>query len=300
MGLKLLMNTNRNDLAILLGNGINQFNAAKGQNSWNALLAVLARTYLAPSVKGTLPGISHVEFFEALELAYNRRAGEPSLTSKFVELMASWLPMEQHGQLTQWAQKNQVPILTTNFESTLGEASASKLQRPRNPKFTHVYPWELCYSTEAIESPCEQFGIWHVHGMAHYPTSIRLGLSQYMGAVHRAHAWLYGGSGRLFSDPGGANWSGANTWLQIFMHKPLLILGQGLTETEIFLRWLLLQRIKYFKAHEKLAKGGWYIYKAGDINPGKDLFLRSVGIKPVAVDSYDEMYGPTTWRLRRI
>ncbi len=298
MTLKSLLSKNRNDLSILVGNGINQYNAAKGQNSWDDLLGNLARSYLLPSYKGLPKGITHTEFYDVLELAYGRTKGEPALVAQFMELMNGWKPMEQHRAITYWAKSHNVPILTTNFENTMGEASESTFRRFSNPHFTHVYPWETYYSTEDVSAPSDQFAIWHINGMARYQTSIRLGLGHYMGSVKRAHGWIHQGSTRLFGDPGGAKWAGSKTWLQIFFHKPLLIMGQGLSETEVFLRWLLLERAKYFNIHPHLRQASWFIHTPGSLRAGQEMFLRAVGIEPYEVADYDAIYSNKTWKSK--
>jgi hypothetical protein len=131
--------------------------------------------------------------------------------------------------------------------------------------------------------------------MQQYCRSVRLGLSHYMGSVERARSWLHKGSQRLFKDGDMGTWDGASTWLQVFFHKPLLFFGLGLSETEVFLRWLLIERARYFKKFPKHHKPGWYIYVSGEHDDGKELFLKAVGIESFAVSSYDEIYAASIW-----
>lgn len=42
-------------------------------------------------------------------------------------------------------------------------------------------------------------------------------------------------------------WDGAASWLHIVFNSPLLIFGLGLEENEVFFRWLLIERARYFK-----------------------------------------------------
>ncbi|MFA7493908.1 MAG: hypothetical protein WCZ43_10395, partial [Proteiniphilum sp.] len=71
-----------------------------------------------------------------------------------------------------------------------------------------------------------------------------------------------------------------------------------LEENETFLRWLLIERKKYFKKFSYREPKGWYIDKKGSSrnNAGKEFFLNNVGIKTIKVDSYDDIYD-TIWRL---
>ena len=92
-------------------------------------------------------------------------------------------------------------------------------------------------------------------------------------------------------------WPGSNTWLQVFFHKPLLFFGLSLAENEVFLRWLLIERARYFKKFPGRAKRGWYVYvqQEGALDSGKSLFLKGVGIEPYPVSKYDDIYSEDTW-----
>lgn len=294
MKLRTLLSKHDSNIALLVGNGVNLFGSSD-KNSWGSLLAQLAREHLNSRHEKVPKGISHTEFYDVLELAHARKQGSPKLVAQFCELMASWKPMEQHKAIAGWAAHHGVPILTTNFENTLGEAVGCTFRRTRNKGFTDFYPWETYYSLADVIEPCSQFAIWHINGMQKYPRSIKLGLTQYMGSAARARGWLHNGAGRLLSDPAGTAWKGAATWLQVFFHKPILVVGQGLPETEIFLRWLMIERAKYFRRYPDLRKPAWYVHIKDDLPVGKELFLRAVGFEPFPVSSYDEMYEYQTW-----
>lgn len=77
-----------------------------------------------------------------------------------------------------------------------------------------------------------------------------------------------------------------------------MILGLGLTETEVFLRWLMIERAKYFKKFPHLRKPAWYVHVQTEHDEGKALFLKAVGFEPLAVTSYDEIYSKKTWALK--
>ncbi len=294
MKLRTLLTKHSSDIALLVGNGINLFGTT-GENSWDGLLAQLAREHLDSKHTKVPQGISHIEFYDVLELAYAKTQGGPKLVAQFCALMASWKPMVQHEAIAGWAAHHEVPILTTNFENTLGDAVGCTLRRTSNKGFTDFYPWESYYSPADVIEPCSEFAIWHINGMQKYPRSIKLGLTQYMGSAARARGWLHNGAGRLLSDPAGTAWKGGMTWLQVFFHKSILVVGQGLPETEVFLRWLMIERTKYFGIYPDLRKPAWYVHVKGDLPVGKELFLRAVGFEPFPVDSYDEMYAYRTW-----
>lgn len=283
------------DIALLVGNGVNRFGSS-ADNSWDSLLVQLAREHLALQGQKVPEGISHTEFYDVLELAHAKKQGNPRLATHFCELMASWKPTEQHKAIAGWAADHNVPILTTNFENTLGDAVGCTSRRTRNKALTDFYPWETYYSLVDVIDPRSQFAIWHINGMLKYTRSIKLGLTQYIGSAARVRGWLHNGVDRLLSNPNGTAWKGAATWLQIFFHKPILIVGQGLPETEVFLRWLMIERAKYFRLYPDLQKPAWYVHLKEDLSVGKGLFLRAVGFEAFPVVSYDEMYENRTWQ----
>lgn len=298
MQMRTLLNANTTDLALVIGNGINRYKAPLGTNSWEGLLTELARRYIDPLHTGIPKGVSPTEFYDVLELSVDKSCISPPLQTQFCQQMATWTPLSQHFRITNWAHSRSVPILTTNFESTLGAASNSELRRCRKDRFTAFYPWGSYFAPSDLEDPLAGFAIWHVNGMQMYRQSVRLGLSHYMGSVGRVREWLHTSGSRLFGAQNIRSWPGANTWLQIFLHKSLLFFGLQLGENEVFLRWLLIERAKYFREFPMRAKKGWYAYvkDSPDFDAGKELFLRGVGIEPVAVPAHSSLYGAATWK----
>ena len=96
---------------------------------------------------------------------------------------------------------------------------------------------------------------------------------------------------------GGKNlnyWQGYRTWLHIIFNKSLLIMGLKLEENETFLRWLLIQRSKYFAIFPDRKHKGWYLYPKEEEEQanfyGKKVFLEKVGFEMLPVENYDVMY----------
>jgi len=299
-----LLGAHQHDLALVIGNGINRYGAVAGRNSWEGILTELARRHIDPTHTSIPTGVSPTEFYDVLELAVGTTAGRTSLQAQFCAQMVDWTPLPQHRLITQWAQRWATPVLTTNFEGTLGQACSSKLRRCGADKFTAhkftaYYPWSSCYAPNPVVDPLKSFAIWHINGMQVYRQSIRLGLSHYMGSVERARGWLNKSGTRLFGAKDIRSWPGANTWLQVFLHKPLLIFGLGLGENEVFLRWLLIERAKYFKRFPDRSRPGWYVHVEGsrDVDPGKKIFLEGMGIHPYPVPDHASIYGEKTWSL---
>lgn len=299
MRLDKILSEREKDLAIIVGNGINLFPDGNSSNSWEGILKELWNQHIDGSPDPDIKGMSLPEFSDIIALRTESTVSL-GLQKAFCNHISAWEPKEHHSQFVTWAQRQSFQILTTNFDDLLSSAVKAKLYKSDPPRFTDYYPWDAYYSTRKIEDPCTDFGIWHINGMIQYNRSIRLSLSHYMGSVQRARSWLYSQkSGSLFQNGSFlTKWRGKHTWLQIILSKPLLIMGLSFDVDEVFLRWLLIERAKYFKKFEKMRQPAWYAYcPAPDGTPpppGKWLFLKTIGVDPIAVDSYEEMYLPKT------
>ena len=294
--MKSILKKHKADIALVIGNGVNLYGPAHKTNSWHDLLVKLAEKHLPSALKSVPAGVALTEFYDVLELKTNNTAPKLSLQQEFCNLLASWKYYDHHKRIVGWAMNSDRPILTTNFEQVLSDAGRCTLQRTKKGGFTDFYPWESYYGTKAIENPAEGFGIWHVNGMQNYHRSIRLGLTHYMGSVERARGWFYKGNERqLFSGKNMRDWEGEASWLHIIFNSPLLIFGLRLEEDEVFFRWLLIERARYFKKFPERKKDAWYVYAGKQNNDGKQFFLEGVGITPLHVASYDDIYGSETW-----
>lgn len=160
------------------------------------------------------------------------------------------------------------------------------------------YPWDTRFAHALHDDPCAAFGVWHINGMACHPNSIRLGLSHYVGLAHHARAWMQARKTGIFKSDGLSSWTGRHTWLQIILKRPLLVFGLGLREDEVFLRWLLIERARYFARFPELRQGAWYIYRhdpKDTAQQGHLLFLKSVGFTCVPVGMHNEIYDCPAW-----
>lgn len=293
--LQTILQRNGSDLALVIGNGINRHGTRTTHNSWDQLLSKVA-AHCASPVKAAPAGISLTEFYDILELKSD--AQTTKLQAEFCGLLKGWVPGAHHKRLMRWAYSHNTPVLTTNFDNVLATAGGCIFQRFRNSSFTDHYPWECYYAPAELADPRTGFGVWHINGMAKYHRSVRLGLRHYMGSLMRARQWLHRSGNRLFASNQLESWAGRQTWMQIIFSKPLLIIGLGIEENETFLRWLLLERARYFKEYESCRQKGWYVYRPDPANKteaGKLYFLESVGFECVAVSSFDEIYDEPAW-----
>jgi hypothetical protein len=260
-------------------------------------LVTLAAKHLPADLRKVPLGIALTEFYDVLVLKSTKPRTGTTLQQEFCNLLASWRYYDHHQRIVEWAQESDTPILTTNFEQALSDAGKCTMYRTKTDGFTDYYPRETYYGTKEVYNPIKGFGIWHVNGMQFYSRSVRLGLSHYMGSVERARGWLHKGNERsLFSGKNVHEWAGAASWLHIVFNCPLLIFGLSLEENEVFFRWLLIERARYFKKFPDRKKDAWYVYAGKPNNDGKQFFLEGVGIAPLHVASYDEIYGVATWK----
>lgn len=306
--MKNILQNNNGSLALVIGNGINLYHQNGTTNSWSQLLETLASKNRLPLSNNSSPipfsrliqTITLTEFYDLLEMKAPKSKSSFDLQTEFCELLAHWKPQHQHFSITEWARAYDVPILTTNFDNTLSAASSATLRHLKNNShgFTSHYPWSSYYAPHELSSPMHGYGIWHINGMRYYPNSIRLGLTHYMGSVERARKWLYDEDDEIpFEGKNRRNWAGLSTWLHVIFNKPLLIFGLGLSSTEVFLRWLLIERARYFKEFPERYKQAWFVCPQSDLKKGQAFFLEGVGIEVIQTKSFGEIYDPDTWNL---
>jgi hypothetical protein len=299
-GLEEILNNQFRTYALIIGNGINR--SATNNESWEDLLFKLWTQY-SKNIIGIVNnedffhGISLIEFYDALELATKNN----KLQKHFCDLMDKWKYNEKHIDVTKWALQKNIPILTTNFETTFHQALTNiapnvieyKYEYEFGFKFTETFPWNLCYKINSeFKLSNKSFAIWHINGISSYSKSIRLGLSHYMQAVYKARKLIHGDDNAdLFNEKNINNWVGSNTWLNIIFNNDLIIFGLGLDQSEVFLRWLLMQRAAYYIKFPYRKKERFYIQKKSNKkNMGKEVFLNAIGFKIIEENDYSDIY----------
>jgi len=300
MDFKSVLAHNKNDIAFIVGNGINRYPNNPKAISWDALLMQLWQQFSPNSYNEIPKGVTITEFYDLLELASTTIPSRYEIQKKAAELLSDWEPKPHHKAFLNWASAANAPVLTTNFELLFPQALELKqfFTNTQNA-FTDYYPWTTYYAHQQSAKPLNDFGVWYINGLVRYPRSIRLGLSHYMGSVEKARTLIHKGEGkRLYAVKDLNNWQGADTWLHIILNKPLCIFGLGLEENEVFLRWLLIERARYYKQFPSQKKKGWYIAPKNE-NPddktkGKIRFLKGIGFDLIETNGYDEIY-KTAW-----
>jgi hypothetical protein len=324
-----VLSRNCKSIALLIGNGINRASKGTAGISWdelmNRLVEQAALNSASPArTRGELrrlresnnleqKPVSLPEMFDIIEATGTRASASGSARSTdddlqycLITLLKQMRPSTPHTRVAQWAQKHQVPVMTTNYDHCLQDALVDpkclqkRLRLGRT--FSEFYPWDRYYSPTKLADPARGFGIWHIHGDQELPCSIRAGLDQYMGIVERlrkhkrkvAREFLLG----LDEDPKQDPAYYRVPWLRIFLGKKLWIEGLGLHGDEVSLRWLLIQRFRYWKKYKPrdCHTSGWYIHgptsipQVGILDDQRRCFLESVGLSVIEIAAPEDMY----------
>lgn len=285
------------DLAFILGNGIN-LHFHQDNVSWNELLLSLWSQYASDPIDTIPSGISFTEFYDALEIQnHAQRNFSTTLQKEVVAKMKDWWPDEKQNLILNKIQALNAPLLTTNFDDLIPKSMKLSFHKFPNVPFTDYYPWSCYYSDRGLANPLDRFGVWYLNGVLKYHRSIKLGLSQYMGNVNKARTLIPGRPNISLAGNDPAIWPGCQTWLHILFNKSLFIVGLGLDESEIFIRWLLIERAKYFRRFPENGHKGWFVMKTARDRrqeAGKQFFLNSVGFEVIETDDYTTLY-ETIW-----
>lgn len=269
--------------AFLIGNGPNLYSNI--MPSWTDLL----KSAGDGPVAFALDGLAYTEVYDLVELASPNPRGIKNRIIKQLALRRKD-DLSVHRHLMELAINSESPVLTTNFDAAFEASIAARINHIDSRGFTRYYPWKSYYANDAIKKPAEGFGIWKVHGDVNYRDSIRLGLADYMGSVERARKLLHHGRNRISRKKHWTYWNGSNTWLDIWFNMPIIIVGFGFGVHETFLRWLLIERKRYFRDfHPGRSIDIRYLY----VNPPKpdvQNLLQTLGVEFVKMPSFDHLY----------
>lgn len=281
---EIIQGLNNERFAFLIGNGPNL--RSNLMPSWKDLLSRIAD----PPISFDLEGLSNTEVYDLIELNSVNMAAPEDIKQKVCECLSldDSSGLEIHSRLMSLAIDYDAPVLTTNFDSAFEDSIKAKIHHFDSKTFTRFYPWKSYYGLKPVESPTSSFGIWKIHGDVRYKDSIRLGLSDYMGSVERARKLIHNGENRLFRGKRGEHWQGDKTWLQIWFSMPLIIFGLGCNVDEIFIRWLLIERKRYFNIHNYPMK----VYYVSKGRPAASIcnLLKPLSVEIKIIEDYDDLY----------
>jgi hypothetical protein len=315
------------NLALLLGNGINLGSGRSDGISWNQLMEKLIRWAAENSTEpaetetrlrrllergtGGETAASLPEIFDIIEATGRIKPGEAGekfnkfdLQSRIAQTLQGMKPGDAHNAVTRWAAQSQVPILTTNYDHCFQDALDSvKCKRRRfgiGKPLSDFYPWDRYYALKKIADPAKAFAVWHIHGDQDLKRSIRAGLDQYMGMVERLRKLKRPVAREIFLGPDENQPRSpafyAAPWLRIFMGNKLWIQSLGLRAAEVSIRWLLVQRFRYWRSFRPSLHGenGWYVHgptdHIGRLDEGRRNFFETVGLKVIEIAKPDDTY----------
>jgi hypothetical protein len=271
-----------NKPAILVGNGINLCHDLFP--NWDELLKKHA------GVDFNSEGLTNTEIYDFIELR-NKDGNKLKINIAKYFNKSIKKKLTVHSSFMELVSLKNCPVLTTNFDFTLEHIflpNQISLFRTSNSGFTDFYPWDMYYGREKHQFPTDGFGIWHIHGMSKYYRSIRLGLTDYMGSVERARRLIHKGDDRLFNGKNQNDWNGKDTWLHIWFNCPIIIVGLKLKSDEIFIRWLLIERERYFKAFPLRRKKTYYLSVGDSLH--LESFLENLKIIHLKTQKYELLY----------
>lgn len=289
--------------AILLGNGLNNFVGI--QASWKNLLVELSNNQNTENMLQNKE-ISYPEYFDALSFDNKENTVNKEILKKEIcRRLSLWERSGIHDEFLSFAKKNNLPIITTNYDSTLIKQEIFSFHK-KNKKFkrghllplqysqsfTYLYPWSSYYSDHLVSDIKNEFAIWHMHGIACYPNSLLIGASDYASMIaqlkkYLPHDWP------LLNE----NWRGTKTWLDIFFNCDLFIVGLSLESQETSLRWLLMERERYFRKFAERRKVTTYIVnnQYDVMTEGKAYLFSCMNINIARYPDSDSIYEEMDW-----
>lgn len=287
-------------VCFLLGNGLNLFAKDKcsgfSMPSWGELISIIAKDINFKALRSleknmkVYSRISYPEIFTIL-----LRNTDMCVKSKVCKIIAKHSPTEIHSSFVKYCIKNRSPIITTNYDFLLEKSVGILSEKNTKEKIHKTYPITRCYTLQELftVNPMTDFAIWHLQGYVDRRESIRLGFIDYANQL----VWFKKQlptledvkSNRIKADS-----LFDHSLLAPFFKKKLCIIGSRLDQSELVLRWLLLRRSLFWKYFDNNSccntDSGWFIYKDKKEDNGLNFFLNSIGITPIPVNEYSDIY----------
>ena len=302
--------------AFLVGNGINL--ADDMSLSWsNLLIGILPKKIRneiqqagkQKTLEQCLQGLTYPEIAELADLHYkknanNNKAKTPSIKRQICDSLDN-RRNKTHKDFIDFCIKNNIPVLTTNFDhrliSNLKIKKKDGIEMPfwfltKEEKINkHLIPYQHPFRAYFAEKEFNddddinnKFAVWHVHGTKKYINSICINNVDYARNIAEIDKLIRN------KEPIGENWVERHSWIDIFMRNDLVILGFALDSAETDIRWLLRERyiyLQYKNKNKPVSTQTIYIYnqdkEAIEMPFGKKAFFDAFDIKCVPMKQND-------------
>lgn len=308
---------NKKRFAFVLGNGINRYNP--NDLSWDNLLREVWNKCLDKDYPMVSEGITLTEIYDLMCLKYddvserkniehNKHTQEVWDEAKAEIRKTIKEKITSKRDYTAWLQDRldslKVPVLTTNYDQNIERNHKQYvINSPLYTKgYSDTYLFNVYYAEKELkqEDFFSEYSVWHINGRINHVRSIRIGTSDYMNLMAKTKfllrdvAHLYNVNAKQHQwgivKEQELNPNYAFTWLDIFYNSSLCINGLALNPDESYLRWLLISRKKYLERVELNDIKGWYVCHPSDLNDGKRLFLKGVGLDIVEIEDFKVRY----------
>jgi hypothetical protein len=219
------------------------------------------------------------------------------LVTSICREMVSWQCTDIHRRVSKFAEEWNIPILTTNYDTNLEQSINAEVYDYRHDSSSESCTISCCYTTNPAPA-IDDFAIWHINGVIKYPKSILIGKTHYVRCLQQIRSLVFPEnklSAEIFTGNNTGFSSMKDTWLELIFSKNLFIIGLQLDTNEDILRWLLLERAKYYALYNNDTRKAWYVtteneYKSLSNDFGKQLFFKSVGVEILVLPDYKDIY----------
>lgn len=274
-------------LSFLVGNGINM-HISSSIPSWNRLIKDIALHYKIDidSYNALFP----TEQYSAIVYELCEDDVRQRILDAYGDSTIKGLESDFQIYSDMFADYD-VPVLSTNVDSFLHAGlnqygfPLSQFDIETNRNYEHKSMWSInhYYAQHEIMNSASDFAIWHIHGQISHKESLRFGLIDYGKLIARINPSL--DSNNLVSNCDG------KTWLEPFFRNHICIVGLGLSQVEVGIRYLLLRRAQILKKKNmnKLHKC-WYLYAKGYAEEDTLQFCKSLGIETIEFPCFNSLY----------
>jgi hypothetical protein len=292
----------------VLGSGVaiqaSRIDELQPGDDWARLLhSIAGATGMTEDERDQLPG-SLLAFWERLVLRWAQEHGlepyeaERRLHALVVEKLRELERSEKGSTLyREFIEAGFIDILSLNFDRRLALASGSERFQvgPKNPP-EGPSGRTLYRHSRVTRSDGGVTRVWYPHGDTKRAETIKLGVRRYgfhLGLI-RERLGLETSSWRS-RKWGAPTWEeslavasgddeGMDSWVDLFLRRPLVFLGSGLSSDEWSIWWLLQVRLQVGR---RLA--ACYAY-AGSLDRGMVALCRASGLTPVRFRSFDHLW----------